>query len=140
MDNSILVGKYIYQALSNDDTLTALVSSDKIFPLKAKVQVNPETGDEEDITFPFIVYARESLTPIYTKDMLTSNQVKFTIIAVSDEYEESLEIANAVRNCLECKVYQDNNINISRIKLDTISEETIDEAFIQTIGFSFEAN
>lgn len=140
MDNSILIGKYIYQALSVDETVTSYVDADKIFPLIAKVQINPETGEGEDITFPFIVYSRESLTPIYTKDMLTSNRVTFAIIAISDEYEESIEIANAIRNCLECKNYRDNNITISRIKLDAVSEETIDESYIQKLDFSFEVN
>ena len=71
MDNTILVGKYLYRALSNDTNILSIVSVDKIFPLMPKVQYNEVTGDEEDVTFPFVVYSRESLTPVYTKDMLT---------------------------------------------------------------------
>lgn len=139
MDNTILVGKYLYRALSNDTNILSIVSVDKIFPLMPKVQYNDETGEEEDVTFPFVVYSRESLTPVYTKDMLTSNQVRFTIIAVSNDYIESLELANYIRNCLECKNYKDSDIEISTIKMDSISEETIEEAYIQKMTFSFDS-
>lgn len=139
MDNSILVGQYIYTILSEYTELTNLVSSDKIFPLMAIVEINPDTGEEQDITFPFITFSRESLTPVYTKDLLTENQVVFTIICVSDEYKESLLIANSVRHALESKFIRNEEITISRIKLDSIQEETIENAYVQKMQFSFTA-
>ena len=58
------------------------------------------------------------MTPIYTKDMLTDNEVIFSVVVLSDDYLESLELANLVRNNLECKTYKDEDIFISRIKLE----------------------
>lgn len=137
MDNSILVGKYIYKSLVNDSRIQEVISGDKIFPLAPRIQYNEQTGKEEDITFPFCVYAREALTPIYTKDMLTDNEVIFSVVVLSDDYLESLELANLVRNNLECKTYKDDDIFISRIKLESCSEETLDEAYIQKLTFKF---
>lgn len=127
MDNSILVGKYIRQILCNNAELQALMSTDKIFPLIANA----------DTTFPFIVYLRTNLTPLYTKDFLSDNDVNLTIIVVSDKYTESLDIANAVRHSLEGYRYKDNTLQIHPIKLNSITEETLEDAYIQRMSFSF---
>ena len=130
MDNTILVGKYLRQFMITNEELTTLIPACKIFPLLA----NPDT------TFPFIVYSRNNLTPIYTKDMLADNIANFTIIVVSDDYIESLEIANAVRHALEGYRYKDDIINIYPIRLQSITEETMDDAYIQRMNFTLQCN
>ena len=130
MDNSILCGKYLRRFLTENVELSALIDTKKIFPLLA----NPDT------TFPFIVYSRINLIPIYTKDLLSDNQVSFEIIVVSDKYNESLEIANAVRHSLEGYRFRDEYINIYPIKLESIYEETQEDAYIQRMTFTFTAN
>lgn len=130
MDNSILAGKYLRKILIENEGLMELISANKIFPLLANA----------DTTFPFIVYSRNNITPVYTKDILTDNNAVFTVIVVSDKYTESLDIANAVRHSLEGYRYKDEIINIYPIKLDSISEETMDDAYIQRMMFSFSVN
>lgn len=130
MDNSILAGKYLRKILIENEELMELISANKIFPLLANA----------DTTFPFIVYSRNNITPVYTKDILTDNNAVFTVIVVSDKYTESLDIANAVRHSLEGYRYKDEIINIYPIKLDSISEETMDDAYIQRMMFSFSVN
>jgi len=130
MDNSILAGKYLRKILIENEELMELISANKIFPLLANA----------DTTFPFIVYSRNNITPVYTKDILTDNNAVFTVIVVSDKYTESLDIANAVRHSLEGYRYKDETINIYPIKLDSISEETMDDAYIQRMMFSFSVN
>jgi hypothetical protein len=130
MDNSILAGKYLRKILIENEELMELISANKIFPLLANA----------DTTFPFIVYSRNNITPVYTKDILTDNNAVFTVIIVSDKYTESLDIANAVRHSLEGYRYKDETINIYPIKLDSISEETMDDAYIQRMMFSFSVN
>jgi len=137
VDNSILSTKYIYKALGNSTELTSLVDKDNIFPLLAKVRVNPKTGKEEDIKFPFIVYSRTSLTPIYTKDILTDNEITIQIVCVSDDYTNSLDVANAVRHALEGKNAKVDGITISRIKLISVLESTYEDAYIQTLTFRY---
>ena len=135
MDNSILVGKYLYSILSQNAEVTALVDPDKILPLLAMGQ--EDNGEFIDIKFPFITYTREDITPIYTKDILTDNIVKFTILCVDKDYINSLDVANAVRHALECRRYSDENIKIFTIKLDSIQEDLIENAYVQTLHFSF---
>lgn len=130
MDNSIIAGKYLRKILIENEELMELISANKIFPLLANA----------DTTFPFIVYSRNNITPVYTKDILTDNNAVFTVIVVSDKYTESLDIANAVRHSLEGYRYKDEIINIYPIKLDSISEETMDDAYIQRMMFSFSVN
>jgi len=129
MDNTILAGKYIRQIMVDNQELMELIAANKIFPLIA----NPDT------TFPFIVYSRTNLIPTYTKDLLTDNLVSFVVIVVSDNYVQSLNIANAVRHSLEGYRYQDNDIKIYPIKFDSITEETMEDAYIQRLSFSFNA-
>jgi hypothetical protein len=130
MDNTILAGKYIRKILIENTEIQSLISTNKIFPLLA----NPDT------TFPFITYSRNNLTPVYTKNLLSDNDISFTIYVVSNEYVESLDIANAVRHALEGYRYKDEIINIYPIQLQSITEETLDDAYIQRMIFVFKAN
>lgn len=129
MDNTILAGKYIRKFLVENEELSAMIDTKKIFPLIANA----------DTTFPFIVYSRNNIVPTYTKDYLTDNALTFTIIVVSDEYVQSLELANAVRHSLEGYRYTDEVISIAPIKLQSITEETIEDAYIQRMTFIFKA-
>ena len=129
MDNTILAGKYIRKILIENEELPAMIDTKKIFPLIANA----------DTTFPFIVYSRNNIVPTYTKDYLTDNALTFTIIVVSDEYVQSLELANAVRHSLEGYRYTDEVISIAPIKLQSITEETIEDAYIQRMTFIFNA-
>ena len=110
MDNSLLIGKYIYRVLSEDEVLSDRVTSRKIFPLVANA----------DTTYPFIVYSRTDLTVEYCKDGVVGNTVDFQIIVVSDNYVESLEVANQIRSILEMKRYNDEDICISDIRLSSV--------------------
>lgn len=130
MDNSILCGKYLRRFLVENAELAALIDTKKIFPLLA----NPDT------TFPFIVYSRINLIPLYTKDILSDNQVSFAVLVVSDKYTESLDIANSVRHALEGYRFRDEYINIYPIKLESIYEETMEDAYIQRMTFTFSVN
>lgn len=140
MDNSILAGKYIYKMMIENDELSELVDSDKIYPLRVELRLDPVTGEEQEITFPFIIYSRTMLEPTYTKNFLTENLQKYTVIVVSDDYDNSLDVANAVRHALEGKAIRDEYLNICPIKLDSVTEETMEDTIIQRMEFSFAVN
>ena len=126
MDNSILVSKYIRRFLVENEEVQGLIDVNKIFPLIANA----------DTTFPFIVFQRSNLMPIYTKDILTENQITMVIIVVSNDYIQSLDLANAVRHALEGNIYRDNDIVISAMKMESITEETLEDAYIQRMVFT----
>lgn len=130
MDNSILAGKYLRKFLVENEELSTLIDTKKIYPLIANA----------DTTFPFIVYSRTNIFPEYTKDLLSDNKCTFAVIVVSDKYTESLDVANAVRHALEGYRFKDEIIDIYPIKLDSITEETMEDAYIQRMSFSFSAN
>ena len=140
MDNSILAGKYIYSLMVENEELSVLVDSDKIYPLRVELRLDPDTGEEQEITFPFIIYSMTSLEPTYTKNFLTENLLKYTVIVVSDDYDNSLEVANAVRHALEGKAIRNEYLNICPIKLDSVTEETIEDTILQRMEFSFAVN
>lgn len=140
MDNSILAGKYIYSLMVENEELSVLVDSDKIYPLRVELRLDPDTGEEQEITFPFIIYSMTSLEPTYTKNFLTENLLKYTVIVVSDDYDNSLEVANAVRHALEGKAIRNEYLNICPIKLDSVTEETMEDTILQRMEFSFAVN
>ena len=129
-DNSLLVGKYIYRMLSEDEVLSGKVTSRKIFPLVANA----------DTTYPFIVYSRTGLTVEYCKDGTVEDTVDFLILSVSDNYVESLEVANQIRSILENKRYKDDTIQISSIRLSSVQEEYMEDAYIQRLNFTIKTN
>ena len=130
MDNSLLIGKYIYKLLSEDEGLSGLVTPKKIFPLIANA----------DTTYPFVVYSRTGLSVQYCKDGLVEDTVEMQIIAVSDNYVESLEVANQIRKTLELRRYKDDDIQIRECKLTSVYEEYMEDAFIQRMNFTIKIN
>ena len=130
MDNSILVGKYIYKLLSEDEVLSGMVTPKKIFPLVANA----------DTTYPFIVYSRSGLVVEYCKDGVVENSVDFQILSVSDSYVESLEVANQIRCVLELRRYKDDDIRITDIRLSSVQEEFMEDAYVQRLTFTIKTN
>ena len=130
MDNSLLVGKYIYKLLAEDVVLYTKVTPKKIFPLVANA----------DTTYPFIVYARTGLMVDYCKDGTIENRIDFQIVSVSENYVESLEVANQIRNILEMNRYKDEDICIRECKLSSVSEEYMEDAFIQRLNFTIKTD
>lgn len=135
-DNSILIGKYIYRFLSNNPNIAELVSSENIFPLLGNLRLDDATGEATDVTFPFITFERTSIKPIYSKILqVADNEVTIAISCVTIDYEQSLDIANAVRDCFEGKHYSDEEITIDNIMLDDISEDYVMNAYVQHLIF-----
>lgn len=128
MDNSMLTGKYLWKIVTEDEEVKKLIPPAKVCPLMALA----------DTTFPFVVYSRDALVPEYTKDMLSSNNLTFTFITVTNKYEDGVVIANAIRNALECKYYKDEDIYIHPIKVTALYEETVDDAFLQRMTFNMD--
>lgn len=125
MVNSILIGKKIFSILNKDAELIENVKG-QIYPLLAN----------KSTTYPFIVYSRDSVTAYYCKDGNYQDEVGITVIVVSNDYEESVEIANKVRENLELLNYKDDDIYIASSTLTGISENTNEDAYIQRINFN----
>lgn len=125
MVNSILIGKKIYSILSKDEQLTQAVKG-QIYPLLAN----------KSTTYPFIVYSRDNINASYCKDGNYQDDVGVTVVVVSNNYEESVEVANMVRKDLELLTYEDDDVYIADSKLLGVGESTSDDAYVQTIQFN----
>ena len=118
MDNSIKIGKYFRIIAESSDELMKIVPKEKIFALAA----------HENTTYPFIVYSRSAINTTYTKDLNGSfghvDRVQVTVDCHGNTYEESVEVANALRNAIEGLGYKNKDLFIERFELISANETT----------------
>lgn len=128
-DNSIMVGLYIREKLlKTNKELMSKISGDKIYGLRA----------HSNTTYPYIIFARTSIKPEYTKTMCPTglNRLTITYHVVSNDYEESCDIANSLRHALEHHYLGCDDIYIREIELISAAENTDDDLFVQTLTFT----
>lgn len=124
-NNSILIGKYIYQFLTESSELQQYLNG-KVYPLIV----------DEDVLYPFVVYSRQSIMPRYNKDGNSEDVINIVIHIVSDNYVQSLEIANIIRGIFELRRYTDNTIVIKQFLISDVSESFEEDAYIQTLNIT----
>lgn len=130
MTNSILIGKTIYTKITEDEEIQSFVSG-RVYPLIA----------EQSSSFPFIIYWRNSIqSSNYTKDGFNEDFVEFTVVAVSENYTQSLLIANRLRKILEVRKITGEDIVISNIKMVDIDESWSENSYVQTLNFTCTVN
>lgn len=122
----IKANKYIREILVADENITALVKPENI-----KVMVLQPTN------FPFISIRRSALETQYNKDIAYEDSVTCEITVVANEYSQSMEIAQTVRDILDYKVYlnREENVRITEIRFFDCIEETVDDVFVQNLTF-----
>lgn len=122
---SISVNKHIYNLLINDEILNGLVDK-KIYPIVA----------EETVTYPFILFTKESAMGNYTKDLLMYDTVTISIAIAATNYSQTVEIAERVRQILENR----RDDYFYNILFDEVTEDFVEDAYIQTLKFSSKIN
>ena len=86
----------------------------------------------------FVIYKRSSLVPEYTKDRYgTGDAVSVEIAVASDNYLNSITIAEEVRKALENKRGSYDSFDVIDAKLMSADEDFIEDTFIQRLVFSF---
>lgn len=117
--SSLQIGKAIYTILAKNNI-------SKVFPLVA----------DEGTTFPFIVYKRSGLEPANTKDRYNFSELAtLDIIVAANTYEESITIAEKVKDILEHSRGTYAGITIEEITLDDADEDYLEDTFIQKLTF-----
>ena len=127
MISSLQIGKVIYTLLDVDFIHKAV--GNKIYPLIA----------DTTTTFPFIMYRRTGLIPENNKDR-TNEYVLCEVFVITDNYKESVEIAELVRVALEHKSGLIAGIDVEDIVLEDGSEEYIENSFLQNLNFKITLN
>lgn len=126
MTNSILLGKSIFNLLSASTDLQKYIGT-KIYPLVA----------DNDVSFPFITYSRESVYPSdSTKDGYHEDTCTFSVLVVSQKYIESLEIANICRGIFEKRRIISEGLILEYVMLESISEDYTENSFTQNLTFT----
>ena len=129
-NNSLLIGKLIYQTLSNDAGITQYVG-DNIWPVVAPYEVQN----------PYIVFLRTNdYSTAYSKDGYVGDTVSFQINVFSDKYIDSVEIANLVRNSFEGHIISNNELEISSIRMTNATEQFVEDTYIQALTFDCQTN
>lgn len=124
-ETSISSLKHIYQLLINDEDLNKLVDR-KIYPLVA----------EESVTYPFIIFTKESASGNYTKDLLLYDTVSISVAVAAVNYFQTVQIAERVRQILE----NHRDGYFYNILLDNVTEDFIEDTYIQQMQFSAKIN
>lgn len=124
MKNALSINKYINKFLTESEAVTALVSVSNIRPLILQPTV-----------FPYISFMHSNIQSSYTKDGWSEDSTEVTIICVSDDYGQTVEIAEAVRDLLENVQYKDDDIYISQLRLNGSTEDQIENVFVQRLSF-----
>ena len=126
MTHSIKIGKSIYSILSADTDVSAIVGT-KIAPL---VQ-------ENGTTFPFIVYTRESITPSTgTKDGYIGDLVIFRVDSVASSYNQAIDLADAIRHCLEKRQLKSAGLVLQDVYMSGITESFDSDTYITQMRFT----
>ena len=130
IDKSILIWEYLRPVLEESAELTKYVNKSNIFQLAAL----------EGTPYPFIILRREAVIPQYSKHLpgLTGiiNEITLSVSVYSDNYNESIYIANIVRSLLENYSYENDDIKIYHIELSSVNEYFSNNAFEQRLTFS----
>ena len=121
MESSISVIKHIFRILSSDKTLNEMVGN-KIFPIIA----------ENDITFPFILVTRTSITPITFKTGVAVDKVTFQVVIEDVDDFRTFNIAERVMELLELR----HSDYFKRIEFSNCYEDFMNDAYKQTLQFS----
>lgn len=124
MNKSLLIGKTIYNLLSNNDEIHTAVNN-RIYPLIA----------DNNAKFPFIVYKRNSAQSNGCKDGYWADNVSFEIVVVSDKYIDGLNLANNVRKILNREKITYDDITLNDVQLTSATENFIDNSFVQEMTF-----
>lgn len=125
MKNALSINKYINKFLTDSEEVTKLVEVSNIRPL---VLAPTE--------FPYISFMHSNISSEYTKDGWAEDTTEVVIICVSDDYGQTVDIAEAVRELLENSVYKDEDIYISQIRFSGATEDQIENVFVQRLTFA----
>lgn len=123
---SISIGKHIYSTLSASTELKSCVA-DRIYPITTK----------QETQTPFVLFKRLSILPTYTSDGLLDDVVPTCITVISNDYENSVEVAEIVRTLLECKSGNYAEFDVLNASLVDADEDYIEDLFVQKLFINF---
>lgn len=120
------INKFIFNILQSDKELAGMCNN--IYPLV----IEEDTLKKNPLRFPFILFTRDNVQPIDTKEYVVGDRVTFSIAIVSDKYLTTVDIAERVRLLFEKR--RDNYF--SETNLTSCTEDYSNDAYVQRLSFS----
>lgn len=120
------IANHLYSVLSQDERVVAMVG-DNIYPVATKVEK----------AFPLILYERDTVTSRYDKGGCAYVESDATVLIITEDYTEGVEISEAVIDALDRKeaTYDDFDV------LDCVQTGAVegyqDRSFVQQVQFHF---
>lgn len=126
---SLSIGRHVSAKLKQNEELTAIVGT-RIFPV-----IMPQ-----GTAFPFVEFETQTGNPEYTKDGVAGDYHTIVVNCVAKSYEQSLDMAEAVREALELEVDEYDTFKVTDCRFDGCEDDYIPEldAFCATLTFSAE--
>lgn len=122
---NILVGKYVYTALS---AVTIDNVALTVYPVVA--DFNTPTP-----TTPFAVYQRTGMEPGFTKDLYDSSITHtFSITIVDNDYGKALNYAQAAIDALLALSHTtQNDMQLNQVLVQDLTEDFVEGLYLQTL-------
>lgn len=122
--SALSAGLVIFEALSEDVDVKALAS--RVYPVMTT-----------DAKLPCIFYRRASLDSLPTKSSGSARHAAVEIFCCSSDYSGSVDMAEAVRRCLDGQNMEGScGLRIRSCQLVDSDEDWQDDAFIQRLIFN----
>ena len=129
--HSIKTTYLIHKVLVEDqDLMTLIGGADHIQLLIGDPDINT--------MYPIINIKRDLVSPMKSNKDFGSDRVQFSIKVYSDDYKNSIDIADAIRFALEWHTFQDNEIKLVNVELVSCSENWVRDAYEQSLTFNSE--
>jgi len=126
--HSLKITYLIHKTLVEDTEVKKLIAENHIWPI-----VVPE-----NTTYPYMTIKRNGIQNMVGNKDFAGDTVNFTLSVYSDDYDDSVSIADAVRLAIENHILQDDSIRLERITITSASEDWVGNAYEQTMSFRAE--
>lgn len=122
----ISAAEHIYATLTNDAGIAKAVGK-KIYPIVTK----------NEVKFPFIVYEKENVIPVYDKVTCLAVNLDYSIYILSESYSEAVEIAEMVVNCLDKKKAKYAEYEVVNAVVSDVPEDYVSQTYVQQVRMRF---
>ena len=126
-----MIGKAISTLLTGDAPLVALVGNN-IFPYV----IDPDTP------LPAVVYTIDNVNPTYNKDGWATDDIEFSVMSFSKDYNTLQSVVSAIRAALEGEKGTVESIDLRRIDMTAMQEgfNITEDVFANKLTFSVTIN
>jgi hypothetical protein len=120
-------------SLSAGEIICAILVNDAEVMARAK-KVYPVVEDTAEL--PYLVYRRTSLKQDLVKGRRGADTVSIEVLCYTEHYTEGAELAEAVRDALDGRQYDGDDLAMRSCYLEDSEEAWQDDAYVQQLVFT----